>query len=60
MTHPTEHSAGYKQGHLYVLTWKEVYDIYDRQSKLQKRTDLTCCEKMCTFIYICLEIFKNH
>lgn len=56
MTHPTEHSAGYKQGHLYVLTWKEVYDIYDRQSKLQKRTDLICCEKN---VYIYLHMLRN-
>ena len=42
MTHPAEDSAGYGQGHLYVLTWEEVCDSYDRQSKLQKRTDPIC------------------
>lgn len=56
MTHLTEHSAGYKQGHLYVLTWKEVYDIYDRQSKLQKRTDPICMWKN---VYIYLYMLRN-
>lgn len=55
MTHPTEHSAGYKQGHLYVLTWKGSM-IFMTGKASCKRTDLICCEKN---VYIYLHMLRN-